>query len=51
MTVILCYTLKLNYYSILKEYLQKFGYMATDDPNSGLDGVAGATPDRTKALR
>jgi len=35
----------------LKEYLQKFGYMATDDPNSGQDGAAGAIPDKTKALR
>lgn len=51
MIVILCYTLKLNYYSILKEYLKRFGYMAPYDPNSGKDDVADPIPDLTKALR
>ena len=45
------YTKTKNCYSILKEYLQKFGYMETYDPNSGQDGAAGAIPDRTKSLR
>jgi len=35
----------------LKEYLQKFGYMAPYDTSSEKDDVAVAIPDLTKALR